>query len=155
MRIPSGLLAMFASVAVATPVPSADAHSGCKSHACITRVFKRQCSNVRPRACVEYAIQRHRFTGWQAAWMRRIPHCESGYSWNAYYPSKHATSLGERKAVVASDTSGGLYAFKPSTFKGTPFAGIHWRTKFWSPYWQSLAAGWMVTQNRVSEWSCQ
>ena len=77
----------------------------------------------------------YRFSGWQAAWMRRIPGCESTWSPLAVSGGGHL----------------GLYQFHPGTWQGTPYGGRNpLRAK-----WAALAAGWMVRQGRTNEWSCR
>jgi len=55
-----------------------------------------------------------------------------------------------RYAQNASGASG-LFQFLPSTWRSTPFA----RFSIFSPYANALAAGWMNTHGRSSEWSCR
>jgi len=45
----------------------------------------------------------------------------------------------------------GLLQFLPSTWRSTPYA----RFSIWSPYAQTLAAGWMFQHGRSSEWACR
>ncbi len=111
------------------------AGTGCQTRACNERVAMKRCSQDRPRWCVERAILHRRFTGWAAAWMRRIPGCESGWDPYAQNPSG----------------SSGLYQFQPETWAGTPYG----RRSIWSAKWQSLAAAWMVVQGRTREWVCR
>ena len=126
------LLAAFA--ATITLLVPASAHAHCKSRTCEERVAAKKCSQHRPRWCVERAILTYRLRGWQAAWMRRIPGCESG--WNVY-------------AYNASGSSG-LYQFQPSTWATTPYG----RHSIWRAKWQALAAAWMVRRGRTAEWVC-
>lgn len=84
---------------------------------------------------MERAIAQHRFTGWQAAWMRRIPGCESGWDAGAYNPSG----------------ASGLYQFVPSTWASTPYG----RHSVWYAKWNALGAAWMLTRNRANEWVCR
>ncbi len=48
-----------------------------------------------------------------------------------------------------SSTASGLYQFLTSTFASTPYG----RFSIWSPYAQSLAAGWMHQAGRGGEWA--
>lgn len=54
---------------------------------------------------------------------------------------------------TARNASGasGLFQFLPSTFDSTPFRSL----SIFSPYANSLAAGWMIEHGRGGEWSCQ
>lgn len=51
----------------------------------------------------------------------------------------------------SADSPMGLFQFKPSTWRSTPFHSF----SIWSPYASSLAAGWMVTVGRGGEWTCR
>lgn len=137
------LVALVAAVLTSAPAP---AHDGCHSKRCVERVkrkmhrealarFDRRCSQSRPRACVELAVRRYRLTGWQAAWMRRVPGCESRWSVGAYNPSG----------------ASGLFQFMPGTWATTPYG----RRSIWSARWQAHAAAWMVLQGRTGEWVCR
>jgi hypothetical protein len=95
---------------------------------------KPKCSQSNPRGCVEQAIRAHGLSGWKAAWMRRIPGCESGWNPYAHNPSG----------------SSGLYQFMPGTWRGTPYG----RYSIWSAKHQALAAAWMIKQGRSREWVC-
>jgi len=53
------------------------------------------------------------------------------------------------RTPIGSEHASGLYQFLPSTFRSTPYA----RFSIWSPYAQSLAAGWMHTHGRGCEWA--
>ena len=122
-------------LALALPAAPAQARTPCNTHACEVRVAKKQCSQANPRKCVRHAILVYRLKGANAAWMYRIAGCES--TWNPY--AKNASG------------SSGLFQFLPSTFAGTPYA----RHSIWSAKYNSLAAAWMVTQGRQSEWVCK
>lgn len=126
-------VAAFAAV-VGIALPATTAHADCKSASCLERVARKQCSQHRVWPCVTRAIFTYRLNGWQAAWMRRIPGCES--RWNPY----------------ARNTSGssGLYQFLPSTWATTRYA----RRPVFSAKWNALAAAWMVRSGRTGEWSC-
>lgn len=125
-----------AAIAFLAVAGSADAASGCGTHRCFERVAARKCSQTRPRWCVERAIVTYRLTGWEAAWMRRIPGCESG--WNPYNRNGGSGSTG-------------LFQFLPSTWATTRYA----RRSIWSAKWQALAAAWMLRQGRAGEWVCR
>jgi hypothetical protein len=45
----------------------------------------------------------------------------------------------------------GLFEFMPSTWSSTPYG----RFSVWSPYASALAAGWMHSVGRGSEWACR
>lgn len=135
----------------------ADAKAGCNTYECTVRVLSKQCSNDRPRTCVEWIIRRHKITGWQAAWLRRIPGCESQWDPRAWNP----TPVGPRR-----EHASGLYQFLPSTWTTTPHGKLVrkrgagkwiWAPKhsIWSARWQSAAARWMVTHGRAREWVCR
>lgn len=132
-----------AIVLTAAPAATAD----CNTRACKKRVAERQhrenerawaarCSDRNPRACVERAILTHRLTTDQAAWMRRIPRCESGWNPKDHNPTSGAT---------------GLYQFLPSTWATTRYA----HHSIWTAKWQALAAAWMLRQGRAHEWVCK
>lgn len=127
-------LSIAATCAAAAP---ASAHGrGCHTAACKERVAAKKCSQARPRWCVERAIVTYRLAGWQAAWMRRIPACES--RWDPYARNPSGSS--------------GLYQFLPSTWRTTPYG----RHSIWSAKWQALAAAWMLRVGRApGEWSCK
>lgn len=130
---------------------SAAARPGCQTHSCKERVARKQCSQTRPHACVDRAILAYGLHGWQAAWMRRIPSCESHYKPLAYYPSQIADTAAEQAFAIAADRSSGLYAFKPSTW-----AGLRYRHEsLFTAKWSSLAAALMVRLGRTREWSCR
>ena len=93
-----------------------------------------RCSQTRPRWCVERAIVTYRLAGWQAAWMRRIPSCESG--WNPYARNPSGSS--------------GLFQFLPSTWAATRYA----RLDIFSAKWNALAAAQWIRAGRSSEWVC-
>lgn len=102
------------------------------------RVLSRRCTQRNPRGCVEYVIARKRIRGWQAAWMRRVPGCES--SWNPY---------------ATNGPHVGLFQFRvapPSTWATTPYAV----RSPWSARWQAFAAAWMLKVGRApGEWACK
>lgn len=121
-------------------------HTGCNTAACEKRVADRHhrqaerkwirlCSQTRPRACVERAIVTYRLTGWQAAWMRRVPQCESHYNPYAHNPSG----------------SSGLYQFMPGTWATTRYA----RHSIWSAKWSSLAAADFARRGLTHHWVCK
>lgn len=98
-------------------------------------MLSKKCDNHRPRTCVEWIIARHKVRGWHAAWLRRIPGCESGWDPYAQNPSG----------------SSGLYQFMPGTWATTPYA----HRSIWSARWQAAAARWMiVVAGRAREWVC-
>lgn len=144
---------MTAAAIVGMHAHPADARERCQTKRCEERVARKQCSQKRPRACVERAILTYRLGGWQAAWMRRVPFCESGWNPLAYYPSKVADTTAERRFAERNDRSAGLYAFKPSTWRGTPY-GRRGRSLWWAK-WNALGAAWMVRQGRTGEWACR
>lgn len=150
------LLAALAAVLMLTPTTSPARHhgNGCHHHACVVRVWSKQCSNARPRACVEYQIARHRLGGWQASWLRRIPGCESGWNPTAYFgnPSNRGWVT---TYVYDHDISAGLYEFKPSTWDGTPQRRRFGKAAIWIARRSSGAAVWMLRHGRSSEWVCQ
>lgn len=120
---------------------------------CVARVHRKHCSNARPRECVEWQIARHRIGGWQAAWLRRIPSCESGWNPHAYFGhggNRYAGAILTR-TVVANDIAAGLYEFKPSTWRGL---GLPYR-RIWYARWQAVAARRMLQQGRAAEWACR
>lgn len=144
----------LATVAFLLPTlaPSiAPADTGCKTRACKERVARKQCSQQRPRQCVERAILTYRLTGYNAAWLRRIPSCESGWDPLAYYPSKRAETRAEQAWVRRMDISAGLFAFKPSTWATTPYAS---RDQFRAK-WSALAAAWMARRGNTDAWECR
>jgi hypothetical protein len=55
------------------------------------------------------------------------------------------------RSLNSSSGAAGLYQFLPSTWASTPYG----RFSVWSPYANALAAGWMHTHGRGSEWSCR
>lgn len=129
---------------------TSDARAACNTRACNERVAAKRCSNAHPRWCVERAIHTYRLRGWQVSWMRRVPTCESRWRPLAYYPGQIADSAGERAFAIRADRSAGLYAFKPSTWRG-----LRYRNQ--SPFqakWSSLAAALMVRLGRTREWTC-
>lgn len=115
------------------------------------KVLERRCSNARPHNCVRYAafVRRHALASWQVAWLYRIPSCESGWNPFAYYG--HPTNRQPTAAIYPSDISAGLYEFKPSTWRATPYGS----RSIWRAKWQALAAAWMVLHGRSGEWVCQ
>jgi hypothetical protein len=138
------VLAAATTLALAAPTQAHHA-GGCLTRACDTRVALKKhqqrervlihrCTQRTPRWCVERAIHTYRLNGWQAAWMRRVPGCESRWNPYAYNPSG-AT---------------GLYQFMPGTWVTTRYG----RRSITSAKWQALAAAWMLRQGRSREWSC-
>lgn len=111
----------------------------------------RRCSNAHPRWCVERAILRYRLRGDQAAWMRRIPGCESTWNALAFFPGQVARSAAQRRAAIAGDRSSGLFAFKPSTWRGLRYR----HESLFEAKYSALAAALMVTLGRTGEWSCR
>lgn len=127
--------ALTLSLALVAPKPAEARKQPCKTRACKARVAHRQCSQTKPRACVWHVIHHARLAGtWKAAWLLRVPSCES--TWNPY-----AVSAGGHK---------GLYQFDPGTWAGTPYG----HRSIFSAFWQPYAAAWMLRQGRVGEWSC-
>lgn len=126
-------------VLLISPARSATVHHygphACQ-YVCQVRVARKQCSNARPRACVTRAIVQYRLTGWQSAWMRRIPVCESDYDPLASNP--------------APPYAKGLYQFIDETWASTPYG----RYSVFKAKWASLAAAWMLKQGRSGEWEC-
>ena len=59
------------ALALALPATAHAKPDPCNTRACNERVARKQCSQTKPRACVERAILTYRLTGWEAAWMRR------------------------------------------------------------------------------------
>lgn len=111
------------------------AQSACGS-VCKERIARQKCSQASPRWCVERAILTYRLRGWQAAWMRRIPACES--TWNA--------------TIRNASGHSGLYQFGAGTWASTPYASRN----VLSAKWNALAAAWMVSVHRApGEWSCK
>ena len=145
MNLKLATAAAAASVLIGPPKP-ADAH--CASRSCRARVAHRECSQTRPRACVLHVIYHQHITGWQRAWMLRVPACESG--WNPYAYFRHPFNRAPAAVVFEQDISTGVYAFKPSTWATTPYG----RRSIWSAFWQPYAAAWMLRRGRSSEWSC-
>ena len=141
---------VLAFAAAHVHIPDTQAADRCHTRACLERVARKQCSQQRPRACVERAILTYRLTGWEAAWLRRIPACESGWDPLAYYPSKRAETRAEQHWVRRMDISAGLFAFKPSTWATTPYAH---RDQFRAK-WSALAAAWMARRGMTSHWEC-
>lgn len=136
---------MLTLAAIAAPV--AKKHDACHTHACRVRVASKHCTQRAPRWCVEHAIAADRLHGWMAAWMRRVPGCES--SWNPY--AYYGAPTNRTPIALGGDTSRGLFEFKPSTWQTTPY-----RTRWiFSARYQSLAAGWMIRQGRSGEWTCR
>ena len=112
----------------------AEAGQGCRTYECGVRVLSKKCDNSRPRTCVEWIIRRHRIGGWQAAWLRRVPRCESG--WNPYARNPSGAS--------------GLFQFMPSTWRTTHVGHL----SIWQSRNQVRAAWWMLRHNRSREWVC-
>jgi hypothetical protein len=54
-----------------------------------------------------------------------------------------------RTAVWNGEHATGLYQFLPSTFRSTPYGHLD----IYSPYVQSMAAGWMFAHGRAREWT--
>jgi hypothetical protein len=147
-RVAKGTPALLVAAALcAATTPAAEAHhtDGCLTRACDLRVTAKQhaerervlirrCGQRTPRWCVERAIHTYRLGGWRAAWMRRVPGCESRWNPYAYNPSG-AT---------------GLFQFLPSTWTTTRYG----RRSITSAKWQALAAAWMLRQGRSREWVC-
>lgn len=132
-------------------VPEKPAAEPCRSRSCRERVARKQCSQTRPRVCVERAILTYHLHGWRAAWMRRVPGCESRWQPLAYFPMQIADTTSERRFAIEHDRSAGLYAFKPSTWKGLR----RYRDEsIFSAKWSALAAGLMVQSGRTGEWAC-
>jgi hypothetical protein len=133
----------------------ADAHAdvGCHARQCLERVARHHCTQTAPRWCVQRAIVTYRLGGWQAAWMRRIPQCESGWNPYAYngHPFNRSASKALTRLVIARDISAGLFEFKPSTWATTRYA----RRSTWSSKWQALAAAQMARRGRTGEWACR
>ena len=115
---------------------SLQARTACKTKRCNERVAAKRCSQTRPKWCVERSILRWRLTGWESAWMRRIPACESRWNPRAISPGGHM----------------GLYQFASGTWRSTPYGE---RDPFRAK-WNALAAGWMVVKGRApGEWACK
>lgn len=116
---------------------------GCWTHRCdkradrlYARKHRPKCSNRNPRACVEELIRQRHIGEPEAAWLLRIPGCES--SWNPELPPNSAGATG-------------LFQFLPSTWAGTPY-GDH---SIYSAFWQSRAAAWLYEKDGGgSEWVC-
>lgn len=88
----------------------------------------------------------------ERAWLQRIPGCESKWDPLAVYPSSVASTRAERAQAIADDDSSGLYQFKPSTWRTTPY---RWRS-IWSAKFQALAAAFVYHRDGGgSEWECQ
>src|SRR5690348_10615605 len=121
------MTALFAAV-VALVLPHGHSHK--------TLVERIPCDQHHPRNCVEAAVRRYHLGGWQRAWMFWIPGCESTWHWWAY------------NGVLGA---AGPYQFIASTWATTPYR----RHSRYSWRWSSLAAGWMVTVGRSSEWACR
>lgn len=145
MTIARAIATIAAAVTIAVP---AKADAGCKTRRCKARVMHRECSPRKPRACVLHVIYHQRITGWRRAWLLRIPDCESG--WNPYAYFRHLHNTVPTTVIYAGDISTGLYEFKPSTWRTTPYG----RRSIWSAKWQAFAAAWMLRQGRVGEWAC-
>ena len=144
--------ALLAAILMMVLAPrAAQAREGCQTRACHERVAAKQCSQARPRACVTRAIITYRLHGWQAAWMRRVPGCESGWDPLAYFSMQVAETAAERAMAIAQDRSAGLYAFKPSTW-----AGLRYRDRsLFQAKWSALGAALMVRSGRTGEWACR
>lgn len=123
------------TVVLAALTTPAKADTGCHSSQCAERVARKQCGQRRPRACVDRAILTYRLSGWQSAWMRRVPGCESG--WNPW-----ATSPGGHM---------GLYQFAAGTWAGLRYR----RHSAYVAKWAALGAALMVREGRTGEWSCR
>lgn len=141
------VLAILAAAAAALPQPA----DQCRTRACNERVAAKACSNSRPRACVERAIITYRLGGEQAAWMRRVPHCESTWNPLAYFRRQVAETAIERRWAESQGRSAGLYAFKPSTWRGLRYRAH----SLWLAKWSSLGAALMVRSDRRDEWTCR
>lgn len=134
-QIRATLTTLAAAAAILAYPADAQAAGGCNTRECTVRVLSKQCSNSQPRACVRWIIARHRIGGWQAAWLLRIPSCESG--WNPYARNPSGAS--------------GLYQFLPSTWRTTHVGHL----SIWSARAQAQAAAFMLRQGRSREWVCQ
>lgn len=145
-------LAITLALWLALPAP-ASASPRCRTASCVERVWQHRCSQSRPRACTERAIRTYGLQGWQAAWMRRIPGCESG--WNPYAYNGHPQNSAPTAAIYGPpEKSAGLYQFMPSTWATTPYIR-RGRAAIWVAKWQALAAAWMLRQGRAGEWVCR
>lgn len=75
------------------------------------------------------------------------PDFSSSRAWQIIRHESWMTSDPARAKNPAS-TASGLYQFLTSTFASTPYGHL----SIWSPYAQSLAAGWMHEHGRGCEW---
>jgi soluble lytic murein transglycosylase-like protein len=71
--------------------------------------------------------------------LRRLSWCESRF--NPY--ARNPVSVGGEHAT-------GLFQFLPSTWRSTPYG----RRYIYSTHYQALAAAWMISHGRLSEWAC-
>ena len=126
-------LSVLAALAAVVLFPAqAEARKGCNTLACEKRVALKQCSQKRVVPCIRYAALRYRQP---VGDMLRVARCESGL--NPY--------------AVGFRIHRGLFQFNyPGTWNTTPYAG---RNPF-SAKWNSLAAAWMWSVGRRSEWEC-
>jgi hypothetical protein len=76
--------------------------------------------------------------------------CESTGESPASPPSNSTLNVYARNNG-SSDSPMGLFQFKPSTFRSTPYGGYD----IYNGYVNALAAAWMVTVGRSGEWACQ
>lgn len=119
-----------AAVAVALPVPSAQADDGCQSTKCTERVARKACSRSRPVPCVRRAaIHWGVPTGLQLA----IARCESRLRWWAFNPSG-ATGIMQ---VLPSTAATSPYADKPLT----------------SVKWNPMIGGWLLRTQGTAPWA--
>jgi hypothetical protein len=124
-----------ATLAILTTPVVAEARDVCNTKRCNERVARKNCSQTRPKWCVERAILTYRLNAWQRAWMRRVPGCESG--WNPYARNPSGST--------------GLFQFMPSTWATTPYG----HRSIYSAKWQSLGAAFMLRAGRSGEWVCK
>lgn len=118
--------------------PCSLAYKRMRRLAYLRRVRNRQLTRVlRSEPSVDEAINLAAITySVSGAMLHRKAYCES-----RKYP----------RARNLSSSASGLFQFLSSTWRSTPYAGF----SVWSPYANSLAAGWMHKVGRGGEWVCQ
>lgn len=137
-----------AAVAVALPVPSAQADDGCTSTRCAERVARKACAKTRPVPCIRRAaLHWHVPTGLQLA----IARCEAGPALNPLAIAGSARNRTEfsRGWLRAGDVASGLMMIKPSTYRATPY-----RSKpLLSAKWNALSGAFLLRTQGTAPWA--